>query len=282
MLSRLHRRTVQIMCLKLALAATALSLIGAPALAAKAPAPAAPAAAPVVAPAPALAKATPEQRAEADRMDPLARAAFWSRETEADPRDTVAGVKLVKALRELGRYDEAVAQAEHILVIDPANVEALIEEARTRITQGQGFFAIDPAQRAAAAAPKDWRPQSLLAIALEQSQRDDEALAAHQRALALSPDNPAALSNLAMFYAAHGQSAQAEALLRRAVAQPGATAQIRQNLALILGLDGHLAEAEQLARRDLPPAMVDNNLAYLHAAQTQPQQRSWDSLRSQP
>ncbi|MBS0412453.1 MAG: tetratricopeptide repeat protein [Proteobacteria bacterium] len=270
------------MCLKLALAATALSLIGAPALAAKAPAPAAPAAAPVVAPAPALAKATPEQRAEADRMDPLARAAFWSRETEADPRDTVAGVKLVKALRELGRYDEAVAQAEHILVIDPANVEALIEEARTRITQGQGFFAIDPAQRAAAAAPKDWRPQSLLAIALEQSQRDDEALAAHQRALALSPDNPAALSNLAMFYAAHGQSAQAEALLRRAVAQPGATAQIRQNLALILGLDGHLAEAEQLARRDLPPAMVDNNLAYLHAAQTQPQQRSWDSLRSQP
>jgi Flp pilus assembly protein TadD len=279
MLRQPHRRTVQIMCLKLALAATALSLIGAPVLAAKAPAPA-PAAAPQAAPAPS--KATPEQRAEADRMDPLARAAFWSREAEADPRDTVAGVKLVKALRELGRYDEAVAQAEHILIIDPANTEALIEEARARITQGQGFFAIDPAQRAAAAAPKDWRPQSLLGIALEQSQRDDEALAAHQRALALSPDNPAALSNLAMFYAAHGQSAQAEALLRRAVAQPGATAQVRQNLALILGLDGHMAEAEQLARRDLPPAVVDNNLAYLHAAQTQPQQRSWDAMRSQP
>ena len=271
------------MCLKLALAATALSLIGAPALAAKAPPPAAASAAVQAPPAaPAPTKATAEQRTEADRMDPLARAAFWSREAEADPRDTVAGVKLVKALRELGRFDEAVAEAEHILIIEPGNVEALVEEARTRITQGQGFFAIDPAQRAAAAAPKDWRPQSLLAIALEQSQRDDEALAAHQRALALSPENPAALSNLAMFYAAHGQSAQAEALLRRAVAQPGATAQIRQNLALILGLDGHMAEAEQLARRDLPPAVVDNNLAYLHAAQTQPPQRSWDALRSQP
>ncbi|HEX7759033.1 MAG TPA: tetratricopeptide repeat protein, partial [Caulobacteraceae bacterium] len=179
-------------------------------------------------------------------------------------------------------YDDAVATAERVLVIDPNNLDALLESARARIAQGQGFFAIDPAQRAASLAPRDWRPLSLLAIALEQSQRDDEALAAHQRALALAPGNPSVLSNLAMYYAAHGQSDQAETLLRRAVAQPGATAQIRQNLALILGLEGHMAEAEQLARRDLPPAVVDNNLAYLHASQTQPQQRSWDSMRSQP
>ena len=280
------------MCLKLALAATALSLIGAPVMAAKAPA-GAQAASPAVAsnsspatkaptpPAPPV-KATAEQRAEADRMDPLARAAFWGRESDADPRDLLASVKLAKALRELGRYDDAVGTADHVLVIDPNNIDALLESARARIAQGQGFFAIDFAQRASAAAPRDWRPVSLLAIALEQSQRDDEALAAHQRALSLAPNNPSALSNLAMFYAAHGQSAEAEGLLRRAVALPGATAQIRQNLALILGLQGHMAEAEQLQRRDLPPAVVDNNLSYLHAAQTPLPQRSWDSVKGQP
>ena len=278
------------MCLKLALAATALSLIGAPVMAGKAPAgaqaasaagPSNPATA-TKAPTPPPVKSTAEQRAEADRMDPLARAAFWGRESDADPRDLAASVKLAKALRELGRYDDAVGTADHVLVIDPNNTDALLESARARIAQGQGFFAIDFAQRAAAAAPRDWRPVSLLAIALEQSQRDDEALAAHQRALTLAPNNPSALSNLAMFYAAHGQSADAEGLLRRAVALPGATAQIRQNLALILGLEGHMAEAEQLQRRDLPPAVVDNNLSYLHAAQTPLPQRSWDSVKGQP
>jgi Flp pilus assembly protein TadD len=116
-------------------------------------------------------------------------------------------------------------------------------------------------------------------VALEQAQRDDEALIAHQRALALAPANPAVLSNLGMYYAAHGDPAQAEVLLKRAADLPGATVQVRQNLALVLGLQGKLPEAERIARQDLPPAVVTNNLAYLRAAQTPPRERSWDSVR---
>jgi Flp pilus assembly protein TadD len=281
------------MCRKLALAATALCLIGSSALAARpaAPPPALPnAAAPAppqpaqqAPPAPAPVKLTAAERAEASRMDPLARAAFWGHAVEVDARDLDAEVKLAKALRELTRYDDALAATDRVLVIDPNNLEALLESARTRIAQGQGFFAIDPAQRAAAAAPKDWRPASLLAVALEQSQRDDEALAAHQKALALSPNNPSTLSNLAMFYAAHGQTADAEQLLRRAVDMPGATPLVRQNLALILGLEGHVDEAERLARKDLPPGMVANNIAYLRPAAVAPSsERSWASVRGTP
>lgn len=289
------------MCPKLALAATALSLLAAPAFAANAPPPANAASqsqvtrvqigqsqqsspqaqAPQAPPAPPP-KATSQQRAEADRQDPLARAAFWGHELENDPRDPEAGVKLAKALREMGRLDEAAATADKVLIIDPNNVEALLEEARAHIAQNQGFFAIDPAERAAAAAPHDWRAQSLLAIALEQAQRDDEALAAHQRALQLAPANASAMSNLAMYYAAHGQTADAEALLRKAVALPTATAQVRQNLALILGLEGHVDEAERLARHDLPPAMVDNNLAYLRAEQAPSTERSWSAVQRAP
>jgi Flp pilus assembly protein TadD len=225
-------------------------------------------------------KASPEQRAEAERLEPLARAAFWAREVDIDPRDTEAGTKLSKALRALGRFQEASAAADQVLVLQPVNFEALLESARDRIGEGQGFYAIDPAERAAAVAPRDWRPVSLLAIALEQSDRDSEALAAHQKALTLAPDNPATLSNLGMYFATHGDAAKAEPLLRKAVSAPGATSQERQNLALVLGLEGRLDEAEKLQRQDLPPDVVDNNLGYLRADSEPPHTRSWDSLKT--
>ena len=227
-------------------------------------------------------KATAEQRAEIERLDPLARAAFWAREVDADQTDSDARLKLAKALRALGKYEEAGQAADQLLVMQPGNYEALLESSRDRIAQNQGFYGIDPAQRAEALQPHDWRPVSLLAIALEQSDRDSEALAAHQRALALAPNNPATLSNLGMYFATHGDPAQAEALLRKAVAAPGAGPNERQNLALVLGLEGRIDEAERLQRQDLPPQAVTNNLAYLRAASdpTPGAGRTWASVKS--
>jgi Flp pilus assembly protein TadD len=271
-----------------ALIAAAFALAAAPALAAgatpttatatpKASTPARPA------PPPKPVKATPEQRAEAERLEPLARAAFWAHEVDADQTDAEARLKLAKALRALGKYEEAGENADQLLVVQPTNYEALLESARDRIGQNQGFYAIDPAQRAEALQPHDWRPVSLLAVGLEQSDRDSEALQAHQKALALAPNNPATLSNLGMYYATHGDPAQAEPLLRKATEAPGAGAPERQNLALVLGMEGRIDEAEQLQRQDLPPQTVSNNLAYLHAA-TDPApaegSRTWDSVKS--
>jgi Flp pilus assembly protein TadD len=100
--------------------------------------------------------------------------------------------------------------------------------------------------------------------------------------MALAPENPVAASNMAMFLAGHGQAVEAERLLRTAAARPGAPIEVRQNLALVLGLQGRLAEAEKLARQDLPPAIVNNNMAYLRAAGAPDPSRSWDSLRTTP
>jgi len=264
--------------------ALALSLpFGAPA--AKAPAkaqpnartPAAPGAA---SPAPKPVKATPEQRTEAERLPPLGRAAFWAREIDIDPTDNDARLKLAQSLRALGKYEQAGQTADQLLVLQPNNYEALLESARDKIEDNQGFYAIDDAQRAEALNPKDWRPVSLLAVALEQSERDQEALAAHEKALALAPNNPATLTNLGMYYATHGDPARAEPLLREAAAAPGAGVQERQNLALVLGLEGRFDEAERLERHDLPPGEVDNNLAYLHAASDPARPHTWDSLRA--
>ncbi|HEX4096380.1 MAG TPA: tetratricopeptide repeat protein [Caulobacteraceae bacterium] len=215
-------------------------------------------------------KATPEERAEAERLEPLARAAFWANEVDIDPKDPVAGVRLASALRALGRNDEAANAAEGVLIVDPNNRDALLESARAHLAAGQGFYAIDPLNKLHAAEPKDWRYVSLLGVAYEQVSRTADAEAAWRQALQMSPDNPAILSNLAMHYAARGESSEAEQLLRKAAARPDATVQIRQNLALILGLEGKLAEAEELERQDLPPEQADANLAYLKAASSGP------------
>lgn len=269
------------MCRMPAIAATILTLAATPALAAwpVTSTVAMPAATP---PAPLLrAKASLAQRAEAGRIDPLARAAFWARELEIDGRDVEAGLGLAVALRQLGRYPEAYDAAGQVLVMQPDNMGALLESARAQIGRGQGFYAIEPARRAQSLAPRDWRPVSLLAVAYEQADRDAEALAAHRQALALAPDEPAVLANFAMFYATHGDLPQAEQMLRRAATLPRADARVRQNLALVVGLQGRLPEAERLVRQDLPPDQAANNIAWLKAATAKApngEGRSWSAV----
>ena len=229
-------------------------------------------------------KATPEERAAADRLDPLARAAFWAQEVTADPTDPVAGVRLAHALRAIRQFAEASDAARQVLVTHPDSLDALLESARALIAQNQGFYAIEPLKHAQAVAPKDWRVASLMGVALNQVRRDADADAAWRQALALSPDNPAVLSNMAMALADHGQAAEAEALLRRAAAQPSAGLQVRQNLTLVLGIEGKLDEAEKLLREDLPPEQADANLDYLRALTAKPSapaasQRSWRTVK---
>ena len=277
------------MCRKRALLATVLAPILAPVLvmgvlmagaanAADKPAKAAP---PVAAAPEPPRKASPAERAEMRRADPLTRMAFWSTEAERDGRDVEAGVGLSQALRALGRYDEAADAAARILVFAPDNYDALMESARANVARGQGFYAIEPGRKAAALQPRDWRPLSLLGVAYEQAKRDDEALVAHRQAVALAPSEAVPLANLAMHLASSGDLRGAEAALRQAAALPTATIQVRQNLALVIGLQGRIDEAEKLARQDLPPESVDNNLAWLRAAigQESPT-RSWTAVKA--
>ena len=262
------------MCRNLVLAATALALVLAAGPAALAQTqgvtPATSAVRPQAQPTPPAKKkkASAQERLDAERLPPMARAAFWAREADIDPTDVVANVRLASALRSLGQYGAAADMAQRALVIDPKNFDALMETARAYVGEGQGFYGIDPVKRAAAMAPKDWRPLSLLGVAYSQVKREDDAQAAWRQALALSPENPAVLSNMAMAMATKGDAAGAEGLLRRAAAQPGATLQVRQNLTLVLGIEGKLTEAEKLLREDLPPDQADANLAYLRTFST--------------
>ena len=230
--------------------------------------------------APPARRASAEERAVAQRLDPLARATFWAREFELAPRDAHAGVALSAALRDLGRPAEAADASARVLALNPQHLEALLESARAQIAQNQGFYAIEPAQKAIAVAPKDWRAPSLLGVAYQQVGRLPEARQAWDKALALSPENPAVLANLALAEAAGGDYAKAEALLRRAAGRPGANVRVRQNLALMLGLQGKFAEAERLIREDMPPEAATAHIAWLRSAAAGKGGRSWDDLKA--
>jgi Flp pilus assembly protein TadD len=215
-------------------------------------------------------RATAQERAAADRLDPLSRSAFWSREFDRDPTDATAGVELAVALRLLGRYEEAAATATRVLVLHPDDQSALLESARAYIEMDKGFYALEPLKKAKTAAPRDWTVYMLEGVAHEQNEQPEDARTAYLQALQLSPNNPAVLSNLALWYAKRGDTCQAEKLLRTASVQPTANARERQNLALVLGMEGRFTEAEQLMRQDLPPPITDNNLAYLKAEAATP------------
>lgn len=224
-------------------------------------------------------RATAEERAAVERLTPLARAAFWAREVELDPKDAAAGVGLSSALRAMNKPSDAAQAAAAVLTLKPDHVEALLELARAQIGGGQAFHAIAPLRRAQALSPRDWRPVSLLGVAYEQTERTPQARAAWEQALQLSPENPGVLTNLALSWAAGGDLPRAEGLLRRAAARPDATLKVRQNLVLVLGLQGKFAEAERMLREDLPPEMVAVNLAWLKSAAAGGSARSWDALK---
>jgi Flp pilus assembly protein TadD len=258
------------------IATIALIALAFPAVAQQAAAPGEPrAAAPRVA-------ASAEARAAYDRADPLSRSVFWTEQAEINPLDPVAGVKAAQAMRELGRYQEAAEMAERVLLVQPANIEAMLEVGRGHIARGQAFYGVAALERARDARPQDWRAWSLLGTAYEQVRRSQDAQTAWAQALALSPDNPDVLTNMAMSAMTRGDTVAAEPLLRRAAAQPGASLKVRLNLAMVLGLNGKMGEAEAMMRRDLPPDAADRNLAWLRArsgAIPADQARTWGSLQ---
>ena len=228
------------------------------------------------------AAASAEARAAYDRADPLSRSVFWTEQAELNPMDPVAGVKAAQAMRELGRYQEAAEMAERVLLVQPDNVEAMLEVGRGHIARGQAFYGVAALERARDANGRDWRAWSLLGAAYEQVRRPQDAQAAWAQALILSPDNPDVLSNMAIAAMTRGDTTAAEPLLRRAAAQPGASLKVRLNLAMALGLNGKMGEAEAMMRRDLPPDAADRNLEWLRAragAAAPDQARTWGSLQ---
>ncbi|WP_337174386.1 tetratricopeptide repeat protein [Paludisphaera sp.] len=129
-------------------------------------------------------------------------AAAYAEAVEREPRRSDVRVSLGKAALRVGKVDEALAQARHVLGTQPTNRDANILQAAALDATGVGDAQRDEARAAAvaqlesavAADPKFVDALETIADIELKRNRRPAALAALKRALAADPSNPAALA----------------------------------------------------------------------------------------
>ena len=123
------------------------------------------------------------------------------------------------ALRELSRNDEALISYDRVLVLDPANLDALENKIKvldcSRSPCGRAIVLRD---RAVRLPPDHIGIVNTHSVALLYLGRPDEALAAAKTALSLDAKNGAAHFNLGNALYALGDYEEAEASFRQAIA----------------------------------------------------------------
>jgi D-alanyl-D-alanine carboxypeptidase len=172
--------------------------------------------------------------------------------------------------------------------VDSANI-GLATRAQVALEKGDTATAIDFAERAVAASPRDAGFRGLLANAYFAAGRFASAEAAYKDSLALIQNQPQLVLKLALVTIAQGntgeamaqldaardyldpsdyglalalagQPAAAVSVLEQAARQVGADARVRQNLALAHALVGDWTAARTIAGQDLPADQVDTRI----------------------
>jgi Flp pilus assembly protein TadD len=207
--------------------------------------------------------ATPAERLAARSLDLVSQSRFWLDELRKRPTDTEAAYEASVALRAIGSPDRAVQTAAMGIQTAPAEPRLWAALALGLVGDNQNEAAVQALQKAITLNPRDARLQNGLGVIFDRLETPVMAATAYQAALALAPGDSAILSNYGLSVAMAGDLPRGEVLLRQAVQNPIAPPQARQNLALVVGLQGRFAESEQLAARDLPPAIANENVAYL-------------------
>jgi tetratricopeptide (TPR) repeat protein len=116
------------------------------------------------------------------------------------------------------RYTEAMAAYQHVLRLEPNNVDALIALSELALIFRELEDAQRYAERAVAAAPEDVHALSTLARALNWLEDNNRAVDYAFDALDLAPEDPTTLAVLAEIYTDEGNWSQAETYLNQALA----------------------------------------------------------------
>ncbi len=202
-----------------------------------------------------------------------------AKQWQADPGNVRAGLSYARHLQSLDQHTEALRVLEQLVERNPGNTEVQIYYGKQLAANGRGADAERVLQKVVDAGKADWKTQSALGSALAQQGKFEVARQHYQAALALKPGEPSIYNNIGMSYVLEGKLDLAEKTLRQAMTLPGNEnePQLRQNLALALGLQGRFKEAREMASRDLPPQLVEANMAYLKRMLAQ--QNTWQKLK---
>ena len=197
---------------------------------------------------------------------------------DADPRNVNKGLAYADGLESVGQKDQALEVYQKLVEANPANAKLAGAYGRKLVAGGKVEQAIPVLESAERQGDTDWRVMSALGTAYDQQGLYSKAREQYSKALVADPQNFTVMNNLAMSYALEGNLKEAEKELRAADALPRSKSEprIRQNLALVVGLQGRFDEATKLAQQDLPPAQVQENMAYLKKMLSQP--NTWQQI----
>lgn len=224
----------------------------------------------------ALAPASAEERAAANRSDPLTRANFWASEHQKAPQDADIALEFASALRGIGSHDRAVEVLSSALVIHPGNTDMLMMLGRIRMAAGEVPVARTIFEQVTSLAPDRADSWAALGTAYDHLEMHGQAQAAYQRALSIEPKRVSTLTNYGLSLMLSGDLKSAETQLREAATLPGATARVHENLALVLGLQGRFDEMKTVSATGAPESVAEQN-ARLIRSLVQPA-RDYDAL----
>ncbi|HXQ80810.1 MAG TPA: tetratricopeptide repeat protein [Opitutaceae bacterium] len=200
----------------------------------------------------------------AGRMDEAV--AQFQMSLELQPDNVSAHNNLGDDLLQLGRADEALAHYHRALEIDPNFVPAQTGLGGALVQLGRVDEAIPHLQRALAADPGYARAHVSLGTAYLQEGRTDEAVAQFNEALRTDPGNAATITDLGTAFVQKGQPEQALAQYQRALRIDPSFATALLDLGNVLQQEGRLDEAidhyQRALRADPNSAVAHNNLGY--------------------
>jgi Flp pilus assembly protein TadD len=203
---------------------------------------------------------------------------FYQRASAVAPNDVATQMRLATALLEMGSYGESEVAFQHVLAVDPGNVEAMRGLGNSYIATDHAKHAVEQFQSAIAKKPS-YQAYNGLGVALDLEGQHAAAQKAYHEGLAQNASSLTLQNNLALSLALSGDYPAAIQLLTRVAQSPQATLRHRQNLALVYGLAGDNAHAAEVAKRDLDAKAVEANLSYYAWLRAQPKLSPSDVMR---
>jgi len=196
----------------------------------------------------------------------------WAKHWEKDTSNVEAALSYSAALSAIGSQPQAVSVLRQTSMRNPENQRILVAYGKQLVAVGQLDEARKILHKALAVGPVTWQLQSRMGTVLDRLGRHAQAQEYYGNALKASPNNASITNNLGMSHALSGKPQRAEKILRAALpkAEGPSAGQMRQNLALVLGLQGKFGQAEEVLSKELPPHLVEQNMAYIKKMISQP------------
>ncbi len=169
--------------------------------------------------------------------------ALWTDTLQKSPHSSLAHFSWGEAYFERGRLDEAVAEFQQALALNPKNSNALVCIGLIDLRNGQRDAAIAQFQSALEINPQNEDALSSLGTALCGMQRFAEGEPHLRAALVLNPDDVSAHINLGLALAGQGQPEPAIAELRKALDLDPTSIQAHYELGNLLARSGQPDQA---------------------------------------